>query len=207
MKTTSAEVSIRDLDARETDHAADVLAQGMRDNPLHIQALGERPDTRERALAGVFRSFLHMEATKKGRVLGAFRQDALVGVWGMMKPGCCQLAPGEKLSLLPKLVCHCGLKGTGRLLAQFGNWSKHDPHEPHWHLGPVGILRELQGQGIGSLLMKEFCSIVDADRLPSWLETDKEVNVTFYRKHGFEVVAEDEVNGARNWFMKRAARR
>lgn len=185
--------------------AADVLAQGMRDNPLHIAALGENPDRRERALAVVFRAFLHMEATKKGKALGALKDDRLVGVWGMMRPGCCQLAPPEKIALLPKLIGHCGLGGTAKLLAQFGNWSKHDPKTPHWHLGPVGILRELQGQGIGSLLMAEFCKIVDAEKCAAWLETDKEINVKFYRKHGFEVVAEDTVNGVPNWFMERKA--
>lgn len=206
MNRPNGAITIRILEAKETRSAADILAQGMRDNPLHIRALGEIPETRERALAGVFRAFLFMEATQKGRVLGAFKENVLVGVWGMMRPGSCQLSPVEKLALLPKLLCNCGFGGTGRLLAQFGNWTKHDPPDPHWHLGPVGIQRELQGQGIGSLLMNEFCKIVDAEKLPAWLETDKAINVTFYRKHGFEVVTEDVVNGVPNWFMNRKAR-
>jgi len=70
----------------------------------------------------------------------------------------------------------------------------------------VGIERDLQGQGIGSLLIREFSRIVDAENLSAWLETDKDVNVSFYRKHGFEVVAEDAVNGVQNWFMERKAR-
>jgi GNAT superfamily N-acetyltransferase len=70
----------------------------------------------------------------------------------------------------------------------------------------VGIERELQGQGIGSLLLREFCRIVDSEEMTGWLETDKEVNISFYRKHGFEVVGEDIVNGVRNWFMERKTR-
>lgn len=206
MKHTTDSITTRMIVAAETRVAADVMARGMRDNPLHVSAFGESPAFRESALAGVFRAFLSMEAARKGHVLGAFKDNILVGVCGMMRPGCCQLSLSERIALLPKLLWNCGFRGTGRLLSQFGNWSKHDPHEPHWHLGPIGIERELQGQGMGSLLLREFCRIVDSEKMTAWLETDKEVNVLFYRKHGFEVVAEDIVNGVRNWFMERKAR-
>lgn len=199
------ESRVQTLDGADVEAAAGVLGRGMRDNPLHVGALGESEARREQALTGVFRAFLALEVAQKGKVLGALRGDTLVGVCGMMRPGCCQLSPGEKIGLLPKLVAHCGLRGTGKLLGQFGNWAKHDMKEPHWHLGPVGIERELQGQGIGSLLMREFNALVDAEHCAAWLETDKEQNVEFYRKHGFEVSAEDEVNGVKNWFMARPA--
>ena len=207
MSAMNDAIVIRTLEPVEARMASEVLAQGMRDNPLHIKALGDNPESREHSLAGVFRAFLFAEASKKGFVLGAFHGDALVGVCGMMRPGCCQLSPAEKLTLLPKLLRHCGFGGTGRLLSQFGNWSNHDPKAPHWHLGPVGIRRELQGRGIGSVLMKAFCELVDTDKMPAWLETDKEINVKFYRKFGFAVIAEDVVNGTPNWFMERKARR
>lgn len=199
-------IEIRPITLAEVSAAAAVLGRGMRDNPLHIAAFGENPKRRETALTGVFRAFLALEATKKGRVLGAFRKDRMVGVCGMMRPDNCQLSPTEKVALLPKLLWHCGGSGTGKLLAQFGNWSRHDLAHSHWHLGPVGIEREMQGQGIGSLLLREFCRIVDEEKTAAWLETDKEINVSFYRKHGFEVAAKDTVNGVLNWFMNRSAR-
>lgn len=199
-------LDLRPLVLGEVGQAANVLARGMRDNPLHVAALGQHPAARARALAGLFRGFLAMEVAEKGRVVGAFQNGTMVGVCGMMRPGCCQLAPLEKVTLLPKLLWHCGFKGTGRFLAQFGNWSRHDLPTPHWHLGPVGIVPELQGKGIGSQLMRDFCAFLDAGKAAAWLETDKEINVTFYRRHGFEVVAEDTVNGVANWFMERSAR-
>lgn len=204
---TSAEtMEIRSIRYSEVPVAAAVLGRGMRDNPLHVAALGSDPSMRERALTGVFRSFLAMEATKKGRVVGAFKDGVMVGVCGMMRPGSCQLAPPERVVLLPRLLWHCGFGGTGKLMSQFGHWSKLDLATPHWHLGPVGIERELQGQGVGSLLLREFSRLVDADAAEAWLETDKAVNVSFYRKHGFEVVAEEVVNGVPNWFMGRKAK-
>lgn len=199
-------IEIRTIATSEVPLAAAVLGRGMRDNPLHVAALGGDPTVREKALAGVFRAFLAMEVATKGLVVGAFKNEALVGVCGMMRPGRCQLAPSERVALLPKLLWHCGLGGTGKLLSQFGNWSRHDLAGPHWHLGPVGIEREMQGQGIGSLLLREFSRIVDDEVAAAWLETDKEINVSFYRKHGFEVVVEDTVNGVPNWFMERRSK-
>jgi ribosomal protein S18 acetylase RimI-like enzyme len=206
MTNTSEATEIRTLAASDVGLAAAVLGRGMRDNPLHIAALGEDPAFREKALAGVFRAFLAMEVATKSLAVGAFKHGSLVGVCGMMRPGCCQLAPPEKTMLLPTLLWNCGVRGTGKLLSQFGNWSTHDPAKPHWHLGPVGIERELQGQGLGSLLLREFSRIVDDEKATAWLETDKEVNVPFYRKHGFDVVAEDTANGVPNWFMERKAK-
>lgn len=206
MTNTTDAMEIRTITTSEVQLTAAVLGRGMRDNPLHITAFGGDPTFREKALAGVFRAFLAMEVATKGLMVGAFKNGFLVGVCGMMRPGCCQLAPPERIALLPKLLWNCGIGGTRKLLSQFGNWSKHDPDRPHWHLGPVGIETEMQGQGIGSLLLREFSRIVDGEKATAWLETDKEINVSFYRKHGFDVVAEDTVNGVPNWFMDRKAK-
>jgi ribosomal protein S18 acetylase RimI-like enzyme len=206
MTNTTDAMEIRTITTSEVQLAAAVIGRGMRDNPLHIAAFGGDPTFREESLAGVFRAFLAMEVATKGLVVGAFKNGSLVGVCGMMRPGCCQLVPPERIALLPKLLWNCGIGGTRKLLSQFGNWSKHDPARPHWHLGPVGIETEMQGQGIGSLLLREFCRIVDGEKATAWLETDKEINVSFYRKHGFDVVAEDRVNGVPNWFMDRKAK-
>lgn len=84
-----------------------------------------------------------------------------------------------------------------------GTWSKHDPKERHWHLGPVAVDAHLQGMGIGSNLMRVFCAKMDAAGETAYLETDKDINVRFYEKFGFEVVGEEDVIGVPNWFMIR----
>jgi ribosomal protein S18 acetylase RimI-like enzyme len=85
-------------------------------------------------------------------------------------------------------------------------WGKHDPKEPHWHLGPVGISPPLQGRGIGTQLMNRFCALVDEDRRPAYLETDRPENVPFYKRFGFRVVGEIPILAVDNWFMWRDAR-
>ncbi len=53
--------------------------------------------------------------------------------------------------------------------------------------------------------MQPVLERADRDRLPCYLETTKEINVSFYKKHGFEVVVEDDLprGGPRFWTMKR----
>lgn len=65
---------------------------------------------------------------------------------------------------------------------------------------------QLQGRGIGSQLIGEWCKLLDAHRVTGYLETDKGVNVGFFKKFGFETVSEAKVLGTRNWFMLRDAK-
>jgi len=85
----------------------------------------------------------------------------------------------------------------------FKEWAEHDPVEQHWHLGPIGVLPNHQGLGIGSILMERFCKEVDACRAKAYLETDLDKNVRFYEKFGFKVVSESEIFGVRNRYMLR----
>jgi GNAT superfamily N-acetyltransferase len=195
-------IEIRELTPGETDAAAAVLGRGMRDNPLHVQAFGHDPYSRERALTRVFQGVLR-QYFPKGAVLGAFSPDTLVGVCAMVEPGRCQPSGGERLRLLPEAIAGAGLGGTVRLLKWVGTWARHDPREPHWHLGPVGVERHLQGRGIGGALLRVFCQRMDALGATAYLETDKRENVTFYERFGFHVKAEEPVLETLNWFMVR----
>jgi|CXWL01.1.fsa_nt_gi GNAT superfamily N-acetyltransferase len=80
--------------------------------------------------------------------------------------------------------------------------------EPHHYLMVLGVDPPRQGRGIGSALMAPVLARADASGVPCYLETQKEINVTLYRKHGFEVVVEDDVpkGGPRYWTMKRPPR-
>jgi ribosomal protein S18 acetylase RimI-like enzyme len=82
-------------------------------------------------------------------------------------------------------------------------WAKYDPARPHSHLGPVAVDPDLQGRGIGSLLLADYCQRLDQTRMLSYLETDKPVNVRLYERFGYEVTAEAEVLGVTSWFMTR----
>ncbi len=69
------------------------------------------------------------------------------------------------------------------------------PHVPHWYLATLGTAVEQQGKGVGSALMRPVLAHCDAEGLPCYLESSKERNVPFYRRHGFEVVQEVPLPG------------
>jgi predicted N-acetyltransferase YhbS len=84
-------------------------------------------------------------------------------------------------------------------------WKKHDPTTAHSHVGPVAVSPELQGQGIGSKLMRDYHVRLDRTGIPSYLETTKPMNVRFYEKHGYKIIETEYALGFEHYFMWRDA--
>jgi ribosomal protein S18 acetylase RimI-like enzyme len=190
------------LDESEVGETLNVIARGMRDNPLHLAAYGENQEVRLRKIHR-FVSAAYAVKDFSSHTLVARRGDgAIVGVCGMLPPGDCLPTLGDKLRMMPRLLPN-GLRAVGRMMRWLGVWDKHHPKERHWHLGPVAVDAHLQGMGVGSNLMRSFCEMMDAAGEDAYLETDKEINVRFYERFGFEVIGEEEVLGIPNWFMLR----
>lgn len=197
-------IVVREIDANDLPPAVAIIARGMRDNPLHIAVFGRNPETRAVRLSRMFTSVLPM-VLAKGVVVGAFDVDTLVGIAGILPPGRCQPSWTEKLALLPRIVPAVGGDAFVRVGAWTSTWAKHDPAEPHCHLGPIVVDAHLQRQGVGSVLMKECCTRMDRDHTAGYLETDKLENVAFYQRFGFEIVRSLPVLDTPNWFMRREA--
>jgi len=62
------------------------------------------------------------------------------------------------------------------------------PTYEHWYLPWLGVARGRTGGGLGSELLAQCLAVVDADRLPAFLETPNPRTIPFYERHGFEVV-------------------
>ncbi|KAG9403378.1 hypothetical protein AC1031_006024 [Aphanomyces cochlioides] len=83
--------------------------------------------------------------------------------------------------------------------------AKHACKSMGW-IWVVGIAPEGQGKGHCRYLMEKAIEQMRAQGMTEfWLTTDKEVNVTIYKKLGFEVVAEKIMSGSgiKNWTMRR----
>jgi len=76
---------------------------------------------------------------------------------------------------------------------------------PHLHIDPLGVAPDLQGRGIGSQLLTEFCKVADDRSTAGYLETDTIRNVRLYQRFGFVVVSHASVLGHTDWFMWREA--
>ncbi len=104
-----------------------------------------------------------------------------------------------------------GLVGLRRFVAinnLFEELHRRDVPLQHWYLAVLGVEPERQGQGIGGALIQPALARADSEGLPCYLETTRDRNVPFYRRHGFEVVVEGKLpeGGPPYWTMKRDPR-
>lgn len=58
---------------------------------------------------------------------------------------------------------------------------------PYWYLLALGVEPTCQRQGIGGQLTWPMLARADAEKLPCFLETQSERNVSYYQKYGFAV--------------------
>ncbi|HMN22094.1 MAG TPA: GNAT family N-acetyltransferase [Ottowia sp.] len=203
------DVELRPLADEQIAAAARLLAEAMADNPTHVAVFGARPGPRRR-LRRFFRAMLsHVQ--RHGVLVGACERDgALVGVMGALRPGGCRSAGLQRLALGLRLVLGLrlalGLRPDVllRTLRWLLAWQARDPARAHWHLGPLAVRPDRRGQGLGARLLQDALQRAEPSGLASYLETDLPRNVAWYRRCGFEVVAESSVLGLSHWFMQRA---
>ena len=192
------QISIGPLQAADLPQAAAVTARAFSTNPLAIAVYRERQN-KERHMEATFR---HLLEYMPGQVFIAKKDELVVGMLRMIEWPHCQTSSTQTLIRLPIMLIKLRGMAIRRLKAQY-SWSKHHPRKPHWHLGPVAVVPEMQGQGIGSQLLEHFCRYVDQAGEAAYLETDRLENVRLYERFGFSVTEEALLIGVRNWFMWR----
>ena len=184
--------------------AAEALSRAFATNPNTLAtATGETvPAHRlETAFAGRIKH-------SPSRVFIAEVDGRIVGAMRIIEWPRCQASLMQNLKVAPYILGSIG--GLGRLRRAMklrSIWKKNDPNKPHWHLDPLGVTPEWQGKGVGSQMMEFYCDIIDKKGIEAYHETDKEQNVPFYQRFGFEVIGKEKVNGATNWFMLRPAKK
>lgn len=79
------------------------------------------------------------------------------------------------------------------------------PQTPVWLLATIGVDPVRQGQGLGSAVIRPGLDAAKAEGVPAYLETSSLPNVAFYRRLGFQVLAEVQLpaDGPRAWCMMR----
>jgi ribosomal protein S18 acetylase RimI-like enzyme len=196
-------IEVGDTRPDELDAAIDVAARALADDPLVIAVVGPDPDRCHRHLRRFFA--LQYRLAPHQRPLVARLDGRIVASTNDLHRGACHAGPWMKLRSLPAMLA-TRPSIAARALRWFSDWERRDPRErPHSHFGPFGVLPELQGRGIGSLVLAEYTRRLDAADENAYLETEKPENVALYGRFGFRVIEEAEVLGVPNWFMWREA--
>jgi GNAT superfamily N-acetyltransferase len=213
------DIELGSLAEEEIPLAAGVAARGMRDNPNSIALFGHDPVRRARSLEPMFHLVLQSLLRP---ALVARRQGHIVGIAAMAPAEGCFFHQtrarnrtvhfaGKRISVsLPSVpwpllwqLLRLGPGALARISTLGEEGMRHDPREPHQHVELVVVDAGLQGMGIGRRMMEELCREMDRHPEIAHLETDKEENVRFYERFGFEVTGEVRILGVRNWYMHR----
>lgn len=178
------------LSEERVDEAARMLARAFQEDPLQRYAF---PDAEERAR----RSPAHFEAMLRyGMLAGEVwvtdgSMDA-AGIWWPPEHREFDEGLGEQAGLmrLPELMGQEAMARFFGVIDFTESLHKQDVPEPHWYAMVLGVAPEMQGRGLGGLLLRTVFEKADAAGVSCYLETCQPRNIAFYRKHGFEVLRE-----------------
>ena len=70
----------------------------------------------------------------------------------------------------------------------FEQMGRYHPNKPHWYLPLIGVETRQQHRGLGSALVEPVLSQCDRDQRLAYLESTNPDNISFYERHGFEVL-------------------
>ena len=180
--------------------ASDMLARAFMTNPLHVAVFGRDSLDKNREFFRVGLSVM------KGPKLVAIEKSRIVGLIHWVASPQCQLSTIEKLRMMPTMISGFGFGSAIGVGAWLSAWTRHDPAEAHVHLGPIGVAPEVRGQRLGQKLMERYCDELARTRKIGYLETDRQENVQFYRRFGFDITEQTTIRGVTNYFMKTASR-
>src|ERR1051325_7999935 len=179
------------------DATVATLADAFVTNPLHIAAFGRDRLDQNRLFFRIGLRHMFVGQGTVALVDGVVRGYVHYNPW----PNC--LPAPEQVPTAAATVLKPLRDAIPKIVTWFARWSHLDPDEPHVHLGPIGVSPELQGQGIGSALMKLYIEHLVDQKLAGYLETDRPENVKFYERFNFRVRSEEDVIGAHVWYMWR----
>jgi ribosomal protein S18 acetylase RimI-like enzyme len=132
-----------------------------------------------------------------------------VGIAAWLPPGVGPAVKGRRALRQTRLAAPSMLRSPRRrpAFALLNAVVAQHLHDEHWYLALLAADPSAQGRGVGTALLTPMLERADSAGLPVYLETQKEANLAYYRRHGFEVGPIVQVPGSPPvWTMTRAAR-
>ncbi len=175
------------LDRHTRNEAAVLGARSFYDDPFFVH-LSAAPMVRARGLAIYMRTHLAALGDTAVTTIARDRSGTMVGICVWQRPGTYPLPvtaqaremAGALWALIPRPASVT--KGLRYTMAV----EKARPRQDHWYLSLLAVDPMAWRRGIGTALMEPSLESIEGDGLPCYLETQKEANLAYYRRFGFE---------------------
>lgn len=188
---------------RSLNRAAEAISSGFEDNEIWVWMVPQ-PSLLRRGLRNYYRHTLRKIFAPLGAAwVSADGGGGAIWVpperWRFDK----RQQNAELRAMLPWLA---GGLGKGQRIERLMH--HHHPREPHWYLHTLSIHQRCQRRGYGSALIAPGLERADAGGLPCYLETQRESNIPFYARFGFELREQISLTDSPPlWTMWRPAQR
>lgn len=197
-----AQLTVRVATRDDADLLGDVLADAFTNDPVIGWLIPEDRRHRDRRMRTFFTS-MSRSYLRTGKPCYIAGDGSAAALWSA--PGTWALPATEMALEAGPMTAAFGRRVQRALRTQLQIEGLHPKQPDHWYLGYLGARQDCQGQGCGGQLLREVLATADADRIPAYLESSNERNLTLYERHGFTVVEELRVlgKGPKIWRMWR----
>ncbi|MFT3922979.1 MAG: GNAT family N-acetyltransferase [Myxococcales bacterium] len=214
-------LTIRKLARHEVSPTARLLAAAFADNPCYA-FMHPREATRPRDLEAFFRRnllwhFKHELTWVAVQEQGPSGESRVLGTVTLVPPGGVPSTPIGLFShwVLPTLFQQ-GPQTVKRMIHADEEFKQRYLEDtlglPYWHVHAVAVAPEAQHQGVGTRLLrhvlKELAQQLRVTPGPVVLSTQRERNLPFYRRLGFELTGAQQMGvhggqvGHTSWFLR-----
>lgn len=176
---------IERMGSRYVKEAAEVLVQALWDKPVARAAFAGVSDKSlksrlHRVYAGVL-----LTALRAGQVR-IIRQHGQIVAVNIAYP-----AEAYPPNLVGRITNDLGSVSNGFYGWRYASYEhflkKIHTKSPHWYLHTQAVRPDFQGRGVGEALLEYTHDLCDKEKLPCYLETDRDSAVRYYEKYGYQV--------------------
>jgi ribosomal protein S18 acetylase RimI-like enzyme len=178
----------RALSEAELNEAAAVASRAFYDDS-YFRFLFPYEAIRARVQPMIFRTQLKHSGTMGKIATVRDQNDVIVAVSAWMPPHSFPPSLRVQLAQLPgSLRAFYRQLGALRVVGTYlRTLLKIHPKEPHWYLMLLAVDPFWQRRGAGAILVEHGLGFADIEGVGAYLETQKEENLAYYRRFGFEL--------------------
>jgi ribosomal protein S18 acetylase RimI-like enzyme len=165
-----------------------VLSAAFADDPV-FEWLVPPADERTPFLPACFAAFAEVFARHDETFVVSSPETGVVGGALWAPPGVAPVHPDDEQAFGERVAEISGahIERVGIVEEQFA--AAH-PHEPAWYLQFLAVDPAHQGNGFGSLLLREVLDRADRAGEAAYLEATSALNRALYERHGFRCIAD-----------------